>query len=167
MKNIILLLLCMCTLTACGYRGLGGSFVGDLPESTATAAIAQDAIDYVLEQYAPGHTSIFLLSPEKDALNAFSAAFEDTLRQKGYEVLQTSTSDAVTLAYTLDSLKESEDESEAWYLQLRISDGQAIARVYDAAGTPVAGRSATTLSRGVVSRATDAAKAKVEGALYD
>lgn len=50
------------------------------------------------------------------------------------------------MAYTLDELRD----DAAWYLQLRLSDGKALARVYDAAGLPEAGRSQTG-SRGASS----------------
>lgn len=161
MKRIALLLLCFC-LSACGYRGLGGSFVGTLPDAAATQAIASDAIAFLSERYAPGHTTLFLLTPEKDANNAFSAQLEAGLRQRGFSVTAERASDAITVAYTLDSLKGDEGEDDAaWYLQLRLSDGQAYARAYTAAGSPEAGRSATTLSKGFGSSVYEKASDKV------
>ena len=49
--------------------------------------------------------------------------------------------DVIVVAYTLDTL----DEKSAWYLQLRLSDGKAIARAYTASGQPEAGQSRTEM----------------------
>ena len=165
MKKLILLSMLTLCLTACGYRGLGGSFVGNLPEDAAVASIAADTSAYIMEQYAPGHTRLLVLTPEKDAHNAYSAALEADLRQKGYEVLQESASNAVTVAYTLDSLKGEDGKDVAWYVQLRFSDGQAIARVYNADGSAAAGRTATTLQRGLFQRAADKANRAADAAV--
>lgn len=157
MKRLLLLILCL-GLTACGYKGLGGSFVGSLPDADATAAIASDAADFLASEYAPGHTTIFVPSPEKDAQNGFSTAFEAALRQRGFSVSPESGGNALTVAYTLDDLKgEDGSNGGAWYLHLRISDGQAFARSYLPSGRPEAGRSATTLEKGLGGRLSDKA----------
>jgi hypothetical protein len=55
-----------------------------------------------------------------------------------------------------------------WYLQLRLSDGKAVARVYAANGQPEAGRSRTVLEdpRSALEKFADAAKDKA-GEAYD
>ena len=64
------------------------------------------------------------------------------------------------MAYTLDELRD----DAAWYLQLRLSDGKALARVYDAAGLPEAGRSQT---EAVAPRPLLEKAANKAGAAYD
>ncbi|MBQ4568245.1 MAG: hypothetical protein IJA79_09005 [Desulfovibrio sp.] len=164
MKRILLFALAVC-LSACGYKGVGGSFVGDLPKTDATSAIAEDAAAFLADQYAPGHTALYVLTPEKDALNAFSAAFDAALRSKGF-TLASGPSNALSVAYTVDSLKDDKGDESAWYLQLRLSDGQAIARSYDASGLPEAGRTSTPLEKGLLHRASDKATEKASQA-YD
>lgn len=75
----------------------------------------------------------------KDAGNAFASAFENGLRAKGFTLASAESADVLVVAYTLDSL----DEKNAWYLQLRLSDGKVFARSYTANGQPEAGQSRT------------------------
>ena len=163
MRYIALLALCFC-VSACGYKGIGGSYVGPLPEDAAVGHIAMDASNWLAEEHAPGHTKLFVLTPEKDAKNAFSTAFDSALREKGFTLLSASSSDGITLAYTLDSLKDDKGKDAAWYLQFRLSDGVAIARSYDADGMPEAGHSATQLERRLLQKATDKAGQKIDNA---
>ena len=145
----LFLIVCLClTLTACGYRGVGGSYVGSLPDAGATVAIARDAAALLASEYAPGHTTLFVPLPEKDTRNDFSAAFEAALRERGFLISQESSGGAITVAYTLDILKGEEGAGAAWYLHLRLSDGQTFARAYMPSGDPEAGRTSTTLEKG-------------------
>lgn len=156
-RHILLVMLALC-LSACGYRGLGGSFVGSLPEKDGTAAIAEDAAQYLAHEYAPGHTTLFVLTPEKDAHNAFSAALDAALRVKGFTLTAESSGQAITLAYTLDVLKDEQGDESAWYLQLRLSDGRSVARSYAPDGAPEAGRSSTPLEPSLFRKASDKAE---------
>jgi len=157
MRSLLLVAFCL-LLTACGVRGLGGSYVGQLPERNAIQAIAADAAAFLAEQHAPGHTSLLLLTPEKDAQDAFSLALENALRQQGFTIT-TERGKALTVAYTLDNLQD----KSAWYLQLRLSDGQAFARAYTALGLPEAGRSATTLGKSVIDTTKEKAEESWQG----
>ena len=163
MKKPLLLLLVMVFASGCASRGPLGSFCGPLPERNAVTAIAADAVACLAGLYPPGHTTLRLL-PAKEAENGFAVAFESGLRAKGFTLAAPDAADAVTLAYTLDML----EEKAAWYLQLRLSDGKAIARVYDAQGQPEAGRSQTLLEalRSGLGRIADAVKDKA-GGVYD
>ena len=137
MKRLAFALLALC-LSGCAGRGLSGSFCGPLPSDAAVVQVAQDAVSFLAMSYPPGHTSLYLL-PAKEADNAFARALESGLRARGFIILAQAAQawkDAVSVAYTLDALR---DES-AWYLQLRLSDGRALSRAYDAAGMPEAGR---------------------------
>jgi hypothetical protein len=142
MKTILLPLCLLVLASGCALRGPFGSFAGPLPEKSAVAAIADDAVSILTDLYPPGHTAIRLL-PAKDAENGFAVAFESALRAKGF-TLAAPDSSALTLAYTLDML----EDKAAWYLRLRLSDpygGKVTARVYDAQGRPEAGQSRTVL----------------------
>ena len=80
------------------------------------------------------------------------------MRQRGFSVSPESGGNALTVAYTLDELKgEDGKNGGAWYLHLRLSDGQAFARSYLPSGHPEAGRSATTLEKGLSGRLSDKA----------
>ena len=65
----------------------------------------------------------------------------------------------LVVAYTLDALVD-DGEKSAWYLQLRLSDGKAIARSYGANGQPEAGQSRTEqeFRRSFTSKVTTKAK---------
>lgn len=178
MKRFLLFSLCF-VLAACGARGIGGSYVGELPESDCVTAIAMDAANFISQDHAPGHTKIFIMTPEKDAKNEFGVTLEQNLRERGFTILQESESDALSLAYTIDGLKaEDGKDYGAYYLQLRSSEGQAFARAYSLDGKPEAGRSATPLKTGIwkaatnkatkkVSETYDSAKNKVEELVYE
>ena len=150
----ILLSLCLVVLFAsgCAKPGLVGSFCGLLPERGAVSAIAADAVACLTALYPPGHTSLHLLQA-KDAANDFAAAFESGLRSEGFTLAATESADVIVVAYTLDAL----DEKSAWYLQLRLSDGKAIARSYTGYGQPEAGQSRTEqeFRRSIVDKATE------------
>lgn len=122
-------------LSGCAGRGLPVSYCGPLPSDTAVVRVAQDAASLLAVSYPPGHTSLYLL-PAKKTDNAFALALENDLRARGFIIRAQAGKDAVSVAYTLDALR---DES-AWYLQLRLSDGRALSRSYDATGLPEAGR---------------------------
>lgn len=136
----LLLSLCFVVMFApgCAKPGLVGSYCGPLPEQNAVSAIAADAVDCLTALYPPGHTSLHLLQA-KDAANGFAVAFETGLRAEGFTLAAAENADVLVVAYTLDEL----DEKTAWYLQLRLSDGKAIARAYTASGFPEAGQSRT------------------------
>lgn len=156
MMKRLLLIVCL-TLTACGYRGVGGSFVGSLPDVDATVAIARDAAALLASEYAPGHTALHVSLPEKNAQNEFSAAFEAALRERGFLISQESSGGAITVAFTLDSLKGEDGAGAAWYLHLRLSDGQTFARAYMPSGDPEAGRTSTTREKGFGASGADRA----------
>jgi hypothetical protein len=164
----IFLPFCVFVLLACGCasRGPVGSFCGPLPGNAAVTAIAADTVACLAGLYPPGHTTLRLL-PAKEAENGFALAFESGLRAQGFTVIAGASSDAVIVAYTLDALYE-KDRKTAWYLQLRLSDGKAVARAYDANGQPEAGRSRTILEdlRSALQKFADAAKDKA-GEAYD
>jgi hypothetical protein len=139
MKSM-LISLCICTIlvSGCASHGPFCSFAGSLPEKAAVEAIIDDAVSILTELYPPGHTSLHILSA-KETENAFAVALESALRARGF-ILGPESSDAITLAYTLDML----EEKSAWYLWLRLSDGNEVrvtARAYDAHGQPEAGQS--------------------------
>jgi hypothetical protein len=149
-----LLALCFAVLFAsgCAKPGLVGSFCGPLPEHGAVSAIAADAVACLTGLYPPGHTSLHLLQAE-DVANDFAVAFENGLRSQGFILAAVDSADVIIVAYTLDAL----DEKSAWYLQLRLSDGKAIARSYTASGQPEAGQSHTEqeFRRSIVDKATE------------
>lgn len=132
------LLLTLLLASGCAVRGPVGSWCGPLPERDAISAIAGDAVACLSALYPPGHTSLHLLQA-KDAGNDFAAAVENGLRSAGFTLAAADSADVIVVAYTLDAL----DEKSAWYLQLRLSDGKAIARSYTASGQPEAGQSRT------------------------
>jgi hypothetical protein len=157
MKMLILsLMLAVSLASGCASRGPLGSFAGPLPEKPAVAAIADDAVSILTDLYPPGHTALHVL-PVQEAENGFALALDSGLRAKGFTLAAKDAYDALTLAYTLDML----EAKAAWYLHLRLSDGKAIARAYDAQGQPEAGQSRTMLdTRSGLGKAVDAVKAK-------
>ena len=161
MRVYLILMMALC-LAACAHKGVGGSYVGDLPQKDATSAIADDAAMYLAEEYAPGHTTLYVLTPEQNANNDFSVSLDTALRGKGF-TMSPDGSGAVTVGYTLDALKGENGEQSAWYLQLRLSDGHAVARSYGADGSPEASRSAAPLEKTVLHRATE----KISNAAQD
>ena len=166
-KFIFPLLLMVLLASGCAVRGPIGSYCGPLPESSAVASIAADAVSCLSSLYPPGHTSVHLV-PAKDVNNAFVQAFENGLRTNGFTLAPAATADSVVIAYTLDAM----DEKSAWYLQLRISDsedsGKSIARAYTETGQPEAGQSRTDIvfRRSMLEKAVDKTK-KTAGEAYD
>ena len=168
MRTLIFPLLLMVLLASgCAGRGPVGSYCGPLPEESAVAAIAADAVESLSSLYPPGHTSIHLV-PAKEVDNGFAQAFENGLRTRGFTLIPDATADALAIAYTLDAM----DEKSAWYLQLRISDngeqGKSIARAYTASGQPEAGQSRTEIEfrRSMLQKAADKTK-ETAGKAYD
>ena len=154
----LLLSLCLCIVLAsgCAPRGPIGSFAGPLPEKDAVSAIALDAVSILTELYPPGHTTVHVLPTQKE--NGFALALDKELRAKGFTLA--ADPKAVAVAYTLDAL----ELKAAWYLQLRLSDGKAIARAYDAQGRPEAGQSRTVLSSSSLAAFTAAVREKAGNA---
>ncbi len=164
MKTLIVsLLLAVCLVSGCASRGPIGSFAGPLPEKDAVSAIAGDAVSILTDMYPPGHTTLHVL-PAKDAENGFALALDNGLRARGFTLAAPDSPGVLTLAYILDML----EDKAAWYLRLRLSDGKAIARVYDALGQPEAGQSRTVLEslQSGLGKAVNAAKEKA-GHAYD
>ena len=161
------LLLMVMLASGCAGRGPVGSYCGPLPEESAVAAIAADAVDRLSNLYPPGHTSVHLV-PAKNADNGFVLAFENGLRAKGFTLVPDARADVLAIAYTLDAM----DEKSAWYLQLRISDGKeggsSLARAYTSSGQPEAGqsRAAIEFKRSLPQKAADKTK-ETAGKAYD
>jgi len=132
---LLSLILAVALTSGCAMRGPANSFCGPLPGESAVTAIADDAVSTLASLYPPGHTTLRLL-PAKGLENGFAVALEKGLRAKGFTLAPTDAS-GISVAYTLDRL----DEKAAWYLQLRLSDGNAIARAYASDGSPEAGQS--------------------------
>jgi len=131
----LMLVLAVVLTSGCAMRGPAGSFCGPLPGESAVTAISGDAVSILAGLYPPGHTTLRLL-PAKGLGNGFAVALEKGLRARGF-TLAPAGAEGVSVAYTLDRL----DEKAAWYLQLRLSDGNTIARAYAADGSPEAGQS--------------------------
>jgi len=131
----LVLALAVALTSGCAMRGPAGSFCGPLPGEAAVTAIAGDAVSTLAGLYPPGHTTLYLL-PAKGLENSFAVALEKGLRAKGFTLAPPDTN-GISVAYILDRL----DEKAAWYLQLRLSDGNTIARAYAANGSPEAGQS--------------------------
>ena len=163
MRGILLsLLLTVLLASGCAVRGPVGSWCGPLPEGGAVAAIAADAVSCLAGLYPPGHTTLYLVPAKNDG---FAGALESGLRARGFTLAASvDAPGAVAVAYTLDQL----EEKAAWYLQLRLSDGKAVARSYTAGGQPEAGQSRTVLEnrRSLAGRALDKAQ-NTAGRLYD
>ena len=159
MRRVLLLFLVLVGLFAsgCAVRGPMGSWCGPLPEGGAIAAIATDAVSCLSSLYPPGHTTLHVV-PAKTADNDFASAFENGLRAQGFTLSTADSPEAIAVGYTLDAL----DEKSAWYLQLRLSDGKAIARAYTASGQPEAGQSRTQIEfqRSALGKAMDKAGKK-------
>lgn len=159
MRRVLLLFLVLMGLfgSGCAVRGPVGSWCGPLPEGGAIAAIATDAVSCLAGLYPPGHTSLHVV-PAKTADNDFALAFENGLRAQGVTLSAADSPEVIAVAYTLDAL----DEKNAWYLQLRLSDGKAIARAYTASGQPEAGQSRTEVEfrRSAFGKAVDKAGQK-------
>ena len=159
MRTVLFSLLLALLLTSgCAVRGPVGSYCGPLPEGGAVSAIATDAVSCLVGLYPPGHTALHVI-PAKNVDNGFAGAFEIGLRTQGFTLAAADASDAIAVAYTLDSL----EDKAAWYLQLRLSDpksgGKAIARAYTASGQPEAGQSLTNIEfkRSALGKAMDKA----------
>lgn len=147
MKNLIYSLLLVVILSGCSKNYFNGSYVGELPEDSAISNIALDTTNYLVENYAPGHTTLNFFTPKKENENKeqdlFSISFENTLRQQGYTLADENTPDnAIDIYYILDVLDTKDDKNIAWYINLHISDGQYnmyISRAYNLNGEPQAG----------------------------
>ncbi len=162
MRTILFsLLLTVLLASGCAVRNPVGSWCGPLPEGGAVSAIAADAVSALTVLYPPGHTTLYLV-PAKDSSNGFAAAFESGLRKQGFTLAAADSGNAIAVAYTLDEL----EEKAAWYLQLRLCDGQAIARAYTASGQPEAGQSRTEIEfkRSALGKAADKAATKAQQA---
>ena len=156
MRALIFPLLLMVLLASgCAVRGPVGSYCGPLPEGGAVSAIATDAVSCLVALYPPGHTALHVI-PAKNVDNGFAGAFESGLRAQGFTLVAADATEAIAVAYTLDSL----EDKAAWYLQLRLSDGKAIARAYTANGFPEAGQSRTEqeFRRSIIDRAAKEAR---------
>lgn len=141
MRSVLFsLLLALLMVSGCAVRGPIGSYCGPLPEGGAVSVIATDAVSCLVGLYPPGHTVLHVV-PAKNVDNGFAGAFESGLRAQGFTLAAADASDAIAVAYTLDSL----EDKAAWYLQLRLSDGKAIARAYTASGQAEAGQSRTNI----------------------
>ncbi len=150
MYRHFLLALVLALLVGCSARGVGGSYVGELPQGSAVGAIAEDTSAWLAQEFPPGLTTLHLLTPKGS--QDFTGLFEDSLRRKGFVVTQESGSEGLSVAYILDKL-----DDEAWYLQVKIDGNKAVSRVYGADGKPVAGRSSTALEKGALARASEKA----------
>jgi len=145
MKRFALALLVLtCLASGCANKGFVGSFYGEIPQQGVTAAIAEDAADFLAAKYPPGHTTLQIVPADKSA-NAFDNVFEARLRTLGFTVRPSAPAapaepDALTLSYILDRI----EADASYYLQIRLSDGAAISRAYTATGQPEAGRSSTS-----------------------
>ena len=141
MRSVLFsLLLALLMTSGCAVRGPVGSYCGPLPEDGAVSAIATDAVSCLVGLYPPGHTALHVV-PAKNVDNGFAGAFERGLRAQGFTLAAADATEAIAVAYTLDSL----EDKAAWYPQLRLSDGKAIARAYTASGQPEAGQSRTNI----------------------
>ena len=141
MKRFALALLMLtCLASGCANKNPVGSFFGEIPQQDVTAAIAEDAAEYLAGKYPPGHTTLHILAADESA-NAFDTAFESRLRILGFTVRPSlpAAPEALTLSYILDRI----EADASYYLQIRLSDGKAISRSYTATGQPEAGRSST------------------------
>ena len=155
MRSVLFSLLLALLLTSgCAVRGPVGSYCGPLPEGGAVSAIATDAVSCLVALYPPGHTALHVI-PAKNVDNGFAGAFESGLRAQGFTLVAADATETIAVAYTLDSL----EDKAAWYLQLRLSDGKAIARAYTASGQPEAGQSRTNIEfkRSALGKAMDKA----------
>ena len=162
MRTILFsLILTLLLASGCAVRGPVGSYCGPLPDGGAVSAIAADAVSSLAALYPPGHTTLHLV-PAKDTNNCFAAAFENGLRAQGFTLAAADSADTLAVAYTLDAL----EDKAAWYLQLRLSDGKAIARAYTASGQPEAGQSRTSIEfkRSAVEKVVDKASSKARQA---
>ena len=162
---IPLALVCLLILPGCASRKLGDSWCGPLPVDAAVSSIASDAVTTIVANYPLGHTSVFLQPTQQDKLgqNAFAVQFESALRAQGATLVQGSGKDILTIAYTLDELQE----ENAWYLQLRLSDGRRIARSYNDLGMPEAGQSQITVGeeRSTMGKMVDTVSTGTDNAL--
>lgn len=138
MKNLALILL-ICSISACtatrNYQS-SSSFLGVVPEEQSVLkAIANDMAGYIAEQYAPGHTSFNLITPNEEkaevvddeVIDTFSVIFENALRQKGFEISKK----GMELSYTIDSLQE------GFYTQLRFGDNNNFSTMYSMGGNNI------------------------------
>lgn len=153
MRNVILsLLLVVLLISGCTSRVNFSSYCGPLPKTEAITAIALDAVNYLTTSYPPGFTAIHL-KPAKDAQNIFAQTFENSLRSKGFKVIEAERAEVITIAYALDVLSENTD-GNTWYLELRITDLEkgryVVAREYTQEGQPVASQSRRVLGRDII-----------------
>ena len=125
-------------------HGEGGSMVGYKPQDGDVIAIVED----VVTAGTAVRESIELFKHVADVKMAYLFVSVDRMERGTKE------------CSTLDELRD----DAAWYLQLRLSDGKALARVYDAAGLPEAGRSQT---EAVAPRPLLEKAANKAGAAYD
>ncbi len=129
MKNILFLFGVILLLQGCATRGTGGSYVGADLAHNVNQSISHDIADFVERDNAPGHTQVRLFTPKEKAENAFSQTLENTFRQRGFIISESST---FSIAYILDKLMTGEN-----YVQLTIANKEKVGRMYSASGTPV------------------------------
>lgn len=138
MKRILGIVLCFLVLTAgaCTWRGAGSGSGGGMTAYDGVSdrhpgdaqALAQSTAQALALRYPPGHTSLALVS----APGEFGQALENSLRQRGFTVLDGEQAAAVRIAYVLDEI-----QGEArCYLQVKTSDGGTFGLVRELTNDP-------------------------------
>lgn len=110
-------------LAGCAPRHIG-SFSAEGVTPKQEAVIAEDAAGKLADKYPPGRTALYL---ESSKSGHFNTALEGRLRERGFRLEAAGGSGALTVAYTLDAIK---DEPGVWYLHVKASDGFSFSRVY-------------------------------------
>ncbi len=118
-KKLCLLLLMV--LTGCaGGSGKGRSFSA-FQDATPVAEVIAGRL---AQEYPPAQTSLFFMTSE----SAFQDALETACRQAGFTLLQHQDSQAITVRYVVDTIKESQPEQG--YIYLETSTGLSFARAF-------------------------------------
>ena len=119
MKKLSVLLISALIVFSLGcarHKPNGASWETDNVPTGTMQIMAAEAAHVLAADYPPGHTQLHVIPVGAKSAQKFAPILENAFRSKGFNVLAEAGSEAVSVLYKLDSLK---DESSAWYLNIR------------------------------------------------
>ncbi len=122
--QVFLLSLLLMVLTGCAGGGGKGTSFSAFQKATPVAEVIAGRL---AQEYPPAQTSLFFMTSDE---NAFQDALETACRQAGFTLVQDKASQAITVRYIVDIIKDSQPEQG--YIYLETSTGLSFARAFNA-----------------------------------